>query len=336
MTISLKKYGIDFEGSVSDASPAAIPVMKMVAHEDQILWTQGLGRYFSEGVVAGGGGYGDLLKVSVYEKHGNRLRHLGDLYEKRSRGQGSLLTEACLQVLAYQELEQHGMQHMVAEVQDILRTPRSISFTMKQFDNVVDFHSALGLITDLIGPAFDIWFLQLFVQVVVVLGLLEGAGINHRDMKGDNILISTVNRQVGKLVTLSGQQFSITYMNEVYIVDFGFSCKGDATGAASMSAGPFFGLNDVCPKDGRDNYILMCYFYAQPTFRQYASGRLLEFVRSYLAVPKVIEHLERFGMTRTEYIYLLLNNKEFRSSHCSSVDLLAAIAARWPAIVSAA
>ncbi len=50
----------------------------------------------------------------------------------------------------------------------------------------------------------------------------------------------------------------------------------------------------------------------------------------------MIEHLEKFGMSRTEYIYLLLNNKEFSSSHCSSADLLVAIAARWPAIVAVA
>jgi serine/threonine protein kinase len=228
------------------------------------------------------------------------------------------------------------MEYMVAEVHDILRTPRSISFTMRQFDNVVDFHSALGLIKDLSGPSFDIWFLQLFVQVIVVLGLLDVAGINHRDMKGDNILINTVNRQISKSVNLCGRRFSLNFMNEVYIVDFGFSCKGDTHGTASMSAGPFFGLNDVCPKEGRDNYILMCYFYAQPEFRNFASPRLLGFVRGFLAIPKVIEHLERFGMARTEYIYLLLNNSEFSSSHCSSMGLLTAIASRWPAIIMAA
>lgn len=334
MSISLKKYGIDFEGPVEAMDQALIPVMKMVAHDSQILWTQGRGRYFSDGVRTDGGGYGDLIKVNVYEKHGDQLRLLGALYEKRPRNNGSLLFEACLQILARQELSHYGMEHMIAEVEDIIRWPRSISFTMKQFENIVDFHTALGLIKDLSGPSFDIWFLQLFIQVLVALGLLEAAGLNHRDMKGDNILISTVNRQISKSITLAGRRFSITFMNEIYIVDFGFSCKGDVHGVASISAGPFFGLTDVCPKEGRDNYILMCYFYAQPEFRRYASPKLLGFVRGFLAIPKVIEHLERFGLSRTEYIYLLLNNKEFNSSHCSSVDLLAVIAARWPAIVS--
>jgi serine/threonine protein kinase len=76
--------------------------------------------------------------------------------------------------------------------------------------------AALGLITDLSGPPFDIWFLQLFVQIIVVLGLLECAGINHRDMKGDNILINTVNRQVSKSVILDGRRFTFNFMNLLF------------------------------------------------------------------------------------------------------------------------
>lgn len=335
MSISLRKYGINFEGPVELMTQEQIPLSKLVVQDDQILWTQGRGRYFTDGIMVDGGGYGILLKIKVYEMHNGQLQEKEQLYEKRSRSQESLLTEACLQILAYQEMAIQNMEYMIAEVQDILRTSRSISFTMRQFDNVVDFHSALGLITNLSGPSFDIWFLQLFVQVIVLLGLLECAGINHRDMKGDNILINTVNRQISKSVMLDGRRFTFNFMNEVYLVDFGFSCKGNARGIASLSAGPFFGLNDVCPKMGRDNYILMCYFYAQTEFRNYASPRLLGFVRGFLAIPKVIEHLERFGMSRTEYIYLLLNNSEFSSSHCSSVGLLSAIASRWPAIIMA-
>lgn len=333
MSISLKKYGIDFEGSVKLITQDKIPLLKLVVQDKQAIWTQGCGRYFTDGIIVDGGGYGILLKIKVYEMQNGRLQEKEQLYEKRSRAQESLLTEACLQILAYQEMAIHKMEYMIAEVQDILRTSRSISFTMRQFDNVVDFHSALGLITDLSGPIFDIWFLQLFVQVIVVLGLLECSGINHRDMKGDNILINTANRKISKSVILDGHRFTFNFMNEVYIVDFGFSCLGNARGIASLSAGPFFGLNDVCPKMGRDNYILMCYFYAQQEFRSNASPQLLGFVREYLAIPKVIEHLERFAMSRTEYIYLLLNNSEFSSSHCGSVELLSAIASRWPAII---
>ena len=123
-------------------------------------------------------------------------------------------------------------------------------------------------------------------------------------------------------------------MNEVYVVDFGFSCKGEiATGAATISVGPFFGLNDVCPKEGRDIYILLCYFYAQRAWRLAASAKLLGWVRHLLAVPKVLEHLETYGTDRTEYIYLLLNNREFNSKQCSAAEVLGQLAAMWPSVV---
>ncbi len=334
--ISLKKYGIDFEGSVEDAVAlplTAIPPMKMTLYKGTIMWSRGNGRLLSDGTKAGGGGYGDLYLVDVVDAINGRRKKV---YEKRPREQQTnLLTEACLQIYARQELAKYELAHTVAEPLDIIRMPRYCSFTMAPFEGVIDLHAALDLVIDIKGPAFDLWFLQLLVQILIVIGLLDTEiGVNHRDLKGDNILISGQSRQRTGTLMVRGRKWSYTYMNEVYIVDFGFSCKGEVTtGNASVSAGPFFGLHDTCPKEGRDIFILFCYFYGRPVFRQLASDRLLGFVRRLLAVPRVLEHLERYGTERTEYLYLLLNNREFNSKHCSAWTVLAEIASQWPAIL---
>ena len=337
--ISLKRYGIGFEGPVEEAMRCTVPEARLRFICGKMLWDVA-GRLLEDGVNVDAGTYGLMKSCNVYRPSGrpDELLKVEMVYEKSPKHtNGNLLAEICLQILAKQERTLLGMGHVVADIKDIIHRPdKPITFTMQQFEHVLDLHKAIQMIGgDLRGPAFDIWFLPLLIQVIIIVGLLEERiGLNHRDLKGDNLLISMKTKQQQRTVELAGRNWSFTFTNEIYVVDFGFSCRGAAFGGpATVSAGPFFGLRDVCPKEGRDVYVILCYLYSLPHFRTNASGRLLGFVRELLQSAKVLEHLETYGMERTEYIYLLLNMMNFKSEHCCPRLILGRLTDLWPQLI---
>jgi serine/threonine protein kinase len=186
------------------------------------------------------------------------------------------------------------------------------------------------------GNAFDTWFLPILIQCVLLIGTLEEAvGINHRDLKGDNILISKSGDLQEREVELCGRRWLFTFRRSVHVVDFGFSCRGSKMdGRASVSAGDFFTLTDLCPKQGRDIYVLLCYFWAQPHWRSSASPKLLSLVRDFLRAQKILDHLEVHGLSRTKYIYFLLSDPDFPCT-CTPTAILESIAATWPGMLAA-
>lgn len=336
--ISLKRYGIDFEGPVEEAIRTAIPETPLRFIGGRMLWDLG-DRLLEDGTDVDAGTYGLMKSCAVYRRHGAGLIKVETVYEKSPKQTTSLMAEICLQILAKQELTLLGMGHIVADIKDIVHRPRApITFTMQQFEHVLDLHRAIIMVgNDLRGPGFDIWLIPLIIQVIVIIGLLEErVGLNHRDLKGDNLLISMKSQQQQRSVALGSATWTFTFTNEIYVVDFGFSCRGSVLGgAATMSAGPFFGLRDVCPKEGRDIYIILCYLYSLREFRANASARLLGLVRELLQHEKVLEHLEMYGLERTEYIYLLLNKADFKSDVCCPRRILRRFAEFWPQLVTA-
>jgi serine/threonine protein kinase len=338
--ISLKRYGIEFEGPVEEAMRSSVPEARLRFICGKALW-EVAGRLLEDGVSVDAGTYGLMKSCAVFRRTGpDELLKVETVYEKSPKYEnGNLMAEICLQILAKQELTLLGMGHVIADIKDIIRRPgKPITFTMQQFEHVLDLHKAIQMVGgDLRGPAFDIWFLPLLIQVILIVGLLEERiGLNHRDLKGDNLLISMKTKQQQRIVSLAGRAWQFTFTNEIYVVDFGFSCRGTVSGGpASISAGPFFGLRDVCPKEGRDVYVILCYLYSLPQFRVNASGRLLGLVRELLHSAKVLEHLETYGMERTEYIYLLLNKSDFKSERCCPGHILGCLAEKWPQLIFA-
>lgn len=338
--ISLKRYGIGFEGPVEQAMRCSVPEARVRFICGKMLWDVA-GRLLEDGINVDAGTYGLMKSCAVYHRTGpDELLKVETVYEKSPKHvNGNLMAEICLQILAKQQLTLLGMGHVVADIKDIIHRPdKPITFTMQQFEHVLDLHKAVQMVGgDLHGPAFDIWFIPLLVQVIIIVGLLEEQiGLNHRDLKGDNLLISMKTKQQQRAVELAGRNWSFTFTNEIYVVDFGFSCRGTVSGGpATVSAGPFFGLKDVCPKEGRDVYVILCYLYSLPQFRANASSKFLSLVRELLQSAKVLEHLETYGMERTEYIYLLLNKADFKSEKCCPGLILGRLSELWPQIISA-
>ncbi len=340
--ISLKSLQIDFSGTVEEALAMPLTVIpEVLTHFGTgTLWTQNRRRYLEEVESIFIGGYGIVYELNVYEKReGGRLHFLETVYEKRSKTGGTVLfIEACLQLLAHATLTELGLGYAISPVRDILRWPDGdISFTMTPFNEVKNLHEMLGelVAAGLKGRAFDVWFVPIFVQIIVLMGLLEERlNLNHRDLKGDNILVSLEGRQRNQTVEVGGARWSYIYRQSVHVIDFGFACRGPAPLApASASSGTFFASRDICPKGGRDPYILLCYFYAQESFRAAASSQLLELVRRLIARPQILQHLEEFGTRRTKYLYFLLGTPEFDVNNCCTAALLGELAAQWPTLI---
>ena len=318
--ISLKKYGIDFEGSIENAvkiMPVNIPDKETIREKNGLRWTKRVseGRYgfVDEWISAD--------NTSIYEKISKRE-------------EGNLLTEACLQIAARNCLRLIGHETSVSEVKYILRSDRRITFMMEPFLEVLYLQNALHFLHGerrMRGETFDFWFLQIFSNICLLLGYLEeNLRLNHRDLKGDNILISMKPMTRTYNIPYAGNEWTINVEHEIKLVDFGLSCR------SGVNAGTVYEVTDLCPKDGRDIYFLLCYFYAQPTFREMVSRDLLAVIEDWLFEPagwRVKDFLLRHGLERLSWISFLVNNRNFDCKKCCPVRILNWIATSHPKIL---
>ncbi len=338
MEISLKKYGIDFEGPITNAIKLDLKHIKEISHESGFGERQTfyLGdEKFTGGKIVRKGKWGIVIEWTTSD---------GTLmYEKRGYKEGTnLLPEAVLQLMARECLAKINLSSCVSEVKCILRRSRTVSFMMGPFINVLSVHDALQYIYNtgaLKGAAFDLWFIQIFTQIVLTLGYLEERlGLNHRDLKGDNILISMVPATQNKEIDLLGKRWAVKYEHEIKLVDFGFACNGPQMNApAAVSVGDTFPPIEWCPKEGRDLYFILCYFYGQPLFRNSCSAELLRQIEKWLfadlGAEKVRESLLIYGLSRLEWISFLVNTSKYDCKSCCTKLVLRWIAERWPDVL---
>jgi serine/threonine protein kinase len=328
--ISLKKYGIDFEGPIENA----IKISKTLIPERKTI---------RDGVIE----VDDLVLVSTADKsregrYGRVEEWLSSdgtiMYEKISKHEdGNLLVEACLQIAARNCLRIIGHESSIAEVKKILRWNKRITFMMEPFTGVLYLQTALHHLhgeVKMRGKTFDFWFLQIFAHLCLLLGYLEeNLQINHRDLKGDNILISIQPSSTTHTIPYCGFQWTINVEHEIKLVDFGLACNGIAMNRGSVvSAGTVYEITDWCPKRGRDIYLLLCYFYAQRTFREMISAGLLAVIEDWLE-GRVKEFLLRHGLERLSWIAFLVNNKKFDCGKCCPVQILNWISSSYPTIL---
>ncbi len=332
--ISLKKYGIEFEGSLEDAIKiprSMIPERETI--RDSVI--EVLGTVFLGGKKISEGRYG-RVEEWLHGTNGSTV------YEKIPKHEeGNLLSEACLQIAARNCLSSIGHQSSISEVKNILRWDRRITFMMEPFTSVLYLQNALHLLHEnrtMRGKIFDFWFLQIFAHICLLLGYLEeNLLLNHRDLKGDNILISMRPSAAVHTIPYAGFQWTINVEHEIKLVDFGLACNGSSMNHGSVvSAGSVYEITDFCPKEGRDLYLLLCYFYAQRTFREMVSGELLAVIEDWLFLPaggRVKEFLLRHGLERLSWIAFLANNKKFNCGKCCPVLILNWISLTHPKIL---
>ncbi len=328
--ISLKTYGIDFEGSIENAikiSRELIPERKTI--RDGVI--EVIGTVYLGGKKISEGRYG-RVEEWIHGSNGTLI------YEKiAKREDGDLLAEACLQIAARNCLRAIGHESSVSEVRNILRFGRRITFMMEPFTNVLYLQAALHHLHGerrMRGATFDFWFLQILAHICLLLGYLEeNLQMNHRDLKGDNILISVRPSAATHTIPYCGFQWTINVEHEIKLVDFGLACNGKAMNhGAIVNAGSVYEITDLCPKNGRDIYLLLCYFYAQRTFREMVSRELLAVIEDWLE-GRVKDFLLRHGLERLSWIAFLVNNRKFNCGKCCPVHILNWISSSHPNIL---
>jgi hypothetical protein len=333
--LSLKKYNIDFEGAIERVSEIKIDEIPLLGLK------MGLTGYFYEccGHILRGG---EKVDEGVYG-HVDEWTMDGELiYEKRCHNGGKcLLMEAAMQILVRNTLASINCQQMVAAVKLICRRDNEVTFMMEPFDKyrVIALHDALEHVLENARRVqdFDLdrWFVETLGQLILISSYLEHAiGVNHRDLKGDNILINTTPHASSITVPLGTYTWKVQYNNEIKLVDFGLACKGTAMDrAGTLSVGEVFSRGELCPKEGRDLYFLLCYFYGFTGFRRACGGKLLRMIERWIGPGKVIEALRADGLKKLPWINFLINTTTYTCKSACAEILLRELAVEYPDIL---
>jgi serine/threonine protein kinase len=283
----------------------------------------------------------------VIDKAGSVLGTYGDiemvlcngedvLIRKFSRNGDSLFCEACFQVAAWQILKKFGLEGAISRVTDIIRRPSprdQVGFVMEPFLNVDTIGNILAELGDRVT---DVFIANCISQVALVLWVLETTlGLNHRDLKGDNILLGSL-KAPAKKITVAHKGMTITVMPlvNVHIVDFGFACNGNGAEGTEVSATNYFPCTDPCPKMGRDIFQLCTFLYMSARVRPYL-GRLGPLFEKWLTLPgkDFPAYLRTKNESDTEWIYFLLSSSRFHAEACEPLAVLIDLAAVFPDII---
>ena len=359
--ISLIEYGIPYRGpfnGIKYLTTAWVSKLKYIDEDGTIDEYTRISagkkstRRFILGDIEYTGSYGIVERVTCYETSINeneQIMHEQEiLYRKRSRNRESLLCEACFQIASRQLLKKYGCEDIISEVKDIVCfNDDSIGFTMVPFNNmsflsaVIDKMSEEDIVACIGHIALIIWILA------------DELGINHRDLKGNNILIGlktlynkapspifgSINSTENK-VTSSRKKMSIKYKDflieigphpSVHFVDFGFACCGTGKDT-EISATNYFPSTDPCPKQGRDIFQLLTHIYLTIYNR---NAKIVKYIEELLELPgrDYPAFLRMHGDKSIDWVYFLLGSSNFTAPNCEPYNILKVLSEKYPYII---
>jgi serine/threonine protein kinase len=172
----------------------------------------------------------------------------------------SLLQEALVQKIVGESLKRRGFPLAVSPIYDIFSLrDGSVCFTMepmkgKTFDTIIN-----DIVTkEIVNQDFLVHtIIECLLQMCSMLWhLTDDIGMNHRDLKPNNIILNFLPKSVDKKLTIGNKSMTIKSKFDVIFVDFGFSCIGDF-----LKLGRVYHPSDPCPKDGRDLFMFLAFLY---------------------------------------------------------------------------
>lgn len=236
---------------------------------------------------------------------------------KRAKVVGNtLLHEALIQHVVHRSLVRGGFPKGAAKVYDIIGLEdSSVCFTMEPMKGT----NLQVLLEGSVGFKFAKLVIETIIYVSAMLcHIMNDIGMNHRDLKPNNIIIIERERPLDIVLSVGKLKFTLTSHFEISFIDFGFSCIGidGGKGGGSLRAGKVYDEEDPCPKEGRDMYMFLCflYFYTHRKLSQEMDGlfskwlnvsaecRMTDFLRSAVTLKEKREIMD--------WIYKITGNPE--------------------------
>lgn len=256
------------------------------------------------------GSYGNLF---VVKRDGNHV-----LAKQPRLAEMNLLQEAVLQHLAHQTVVAHGCPWAIPKVLDVFWRQEKIWFSMEQIHGV----SVEHWFSKSVNPDKDFYFF--LAQISLFLACLEiELGLDHRDMKADNLLL--VHKPCKLVFKLNDRLFTLTCPFQLILLDFGFACLGskERGGVAVVNLGDgVLPPLDPCPKEGRDLFQLLVSLLRLPSIQSKLSKKTHDQIDSWLTVgTKKFGTMARRWSTEN-WSYLVASQSQFQIPSCSPFAIL--------------
>lgn len=254
--------------------------------------------------------------------------------------QQSLLIEGILQSVAHTTLVLQGFANAVPHIHQIVNHP-SYGTTL-----VLERISGSKLLADYLKDHLrwgvpcaenDRLLWKILIQVCTYMAILEhDIGINHRDLKGTNLLMIAPMAESTKTVALDAHQWAFKSDIQVILIDFGFSCIGKQDGSLVLGAGKMSTTTDFCPKQGRDVFLFLASLWNIEVFRKSISAEAQDLFFKWLHDKHGKswgEWLITSGEPDLVSMYLLVGAEQFAAPNASPLVLLNDISQVAPDLV---
>lgn len=313
------------------------PALKLLKGPER--WTTPVGTQYSEFQPAMKGSYGNLILAS---REVSPLEDSTYCFLKTSDTHSStLLVEGILQTLARSVLTHSGFSNAIPRVLDICQHPsKGIVLALERIhgSKMLGEYLSSTLKWGVQCEFNDQILLSIIAQVASYMAVLETElGMNHRDLKGSNVLmIVPLEQPILTVSTLDAYQWSIQSRHQTILIDFGFSCIGRPSGETVISAGEFLPETDFCPKEGRDLFLFLASLWSLETLRSSLTSKAILLFSDWLQDNQQKTSWTDWLETNTQdgllSMYLLTSSSGFGSSTCAPLSIIRGIAAAYPEI----
>lgn len=251
--------------------------------------------------------------------------------------QASLLIEGLLQSIAHVTLMQYGFPNAVPRVLHFIDHPEfGSTLVLERIPRAQLFSDYLKSTFLWEKPCYenDVIFLNVIIQVASYIAILESVlGMNHRDLKGTNVLMVAPVDPYSKTIVLKPHSWKFKSQLEISIIDFGFTCIGK--GKSILSAGDFISDTDFCPKAGRDMFLFLSSLWNVEVFRKSLTPKIGALFDRWLITSN--KNWASWLSTPPEKnmmsVYLLTSGSLFSSPSCSPLAILKDISVVAPVLL---
>lgn len=236
----------------------------------------------------------------------------------------AFLKEAIVQKLSADCLRENGFPNGCPDVLDIFKLADGrLCFTMEIFYGSMRLDYFTESLDTSNVPNFSCFIIESVVQVVAMLNILQvKLGMNHRDIKTSNILISEVPRKLIDLEKAIDRGITISTKYQITLIDFGFACVG-----CDIHLGNAYSPTDPCPKKGRDIFMFITFLFAD--YGEHIFGPLRHCFKNWierdygtLSGKKLWKFITRFRKKSYYWIYSIAANSQIKEFPYASSEII--------------